>query len=78
MTRFTNYESTIGGKWLESLKEILPGLARVLVVLNPDNPGSLLSDVETTAPSLGIGLRHARPGRPPPGREERSRCCADA
>jgi putative ABC transport system substrate-binding protein len=36
ITGFTNYESTIGGKWLEMLKEIAPGIARVALLYNPD------------------------------------------
>ena len=61
ITGFTNYEGTIGGKWVELLKEIAPRLARVLVILNPNNPGSreLLRHVETMAPSLGIGTESA-------------------
>ena len=30
--------SSIGGKWLELLKEVAPRIARVLVILNWDNP----------------------------------------
>jgi putative ABC transport system substrate-binding protein len=36
MTGFTNYEFTMGAKWLEILKEIAPGTARVSLLLNPD------------------------------------------
>ena len=47
---------------MELLKEVTPHLARVLVILNPDNPGSreLLRHAETMAPSLGIGVASAR------------------
>ena len=37
-TGFTVYEYTMGGKWLELLKEITPNVTRVAVVRNPDNP----------------------------------------
>ena len=36
MTGFTNYEFTMGAKWLEILKEIAPKTARVSLLLNPD------------------------------------------
>jgi putative tryptophan/tyrosine transport system substrate-binding protein len=61
MTGFTNFEGTIGGKWVGLLKEVAPRLARVLVLFNPDNPGSreLLRHVEAMAPSLGVGATSA-------------------
>jgi putative ABC transport system substrate-binding protein len=37
LTGFTSFESGIGGKWLETLKEIAPSLARVLVLVEPQN-----------------------------------------
>jgi putative ABC transport system substrate-binding protein len=56
VTGFANYESAIGGKWLEMLKEIAPSIARVLVILEPGNIGqqSLLRAIEATGPALGI------------------------
>ncbi len=56
-TGFVNYEFSIAGKWLDLLKQIAPGLARVAVVFNPEtSPQSkfFLSFVEATAPSLGV------------------------
>jgi len=38
-TGFSQYEATLIGKLLELLKETAPGLARVLVMFHPDNPG---------------------------------------
>src|SRR5262244_642780 len=35
LTGFTNFEFTIGSKWLEVLKEISPALTRVAVLFNP-------------------------------------------
>jgi ABC-type uncharacterized transport system substrate-binding protein len=35
-TGFTNFEASMGGKWLELLKEIAPGVKRVAFVFNPD------------------------------------------
>ena len=62
ITGFANFESSFGGKWLGLLKEIAPQLTRVLVVLNPDNPGSrgLSRTIEAGAPSLGIKVVAAR------------------
>src|SRR5262249_16941156 len=34
ITGFVNFEPAIGGKWLELLKEVAPGVNRVLVLLN--------------------------------------------
>src|SRR5262249_28809986 len=36
ITGFTNFESEIGGKWLQTLKEIAPAVDRVAVVLHPE------------------------------------------
>jgi putative tryptophan/tyrosine transport system substrate-binding protein len=35
-TGFTNFEASIGSKWLELLKEIVPGVKRVAIVFNPE------------------------------------------
>jgi len=45
-------------KRLELLKEILPGVTRVAVLVQPDNPGtrSALETMESTARSLGLQL----------------------
>src|SRR5262249_40572962 len=40
ITGFINLEPTLGGKWLELLKEIAPGVKRVAIMFNPDTaPG---------------------------------------
>jgi putative ABC transport system substrate-binding protein len=36
ITGFANYEATLGGKWLELLSEIAPGLKRAAIMFNPD------------------------------------------
>jgi len=38
ITGFTNFEPTMGGKWLEVLKETVPDLSRVLVLMNVETP----------------------------------------
>jgi putative ABC transport system substrate-binding protein len=56
ITGFTNFEDTIGGKWLETLKEIAPDLEQVLVMLNPANSAhaGLQRTIETTGLRSGI------------------------
>jgi putative ABC transport system substrate-binding protein len=49
----------MSGKRLELLKEIVPGLARMAVLFNPDNPVSApeLKETKTAARSLGLELQ---------------------
>ena len=42
ITGFVNSEASMGGKWLELLSEIAPGLKRAAMLFNPDtSPASL-------------------------------------
>jgi putative ABC transport system substrate-binding protein len=56
ITGFTNFEATMGGKWIELLKKIVPATTRVGVIFNPDTApgggGFFLKSVEASAPSL--------------------------
>jgi putative ABC transport system substrate-binding protein len=57
ITGFTNFEGSIGGKWLQLLKEVDPRIARVAVIYNPQTApyaGSFLRSVGSAAPTLGI------------------------
>jgi putative ABC transport system substrate-binding protein len=36
ITGFGNFEGTLGGKWLELLSEIAPGLKRAAIMFNPE------------------------------------------
>jgi putative ABC transport system substrate-binding protein len=56
ITGFVSLEATLGGKWLEMLSEIAPGLKRVAIMFNPDTaPASAyMPSVETAARSLRI------------------------
>ena len=62
-TGFFAMEPSVGGKWLELLKEIVPGLRRVAVIFNPEtsvSSKSYLHSVETAAPLFSVeatGLR---------------------
>jgi putative tryptophan/tyrosine transport system substrate-binding protein len=48
ITGFTNFEASMGGKWLELLTEIAPQLKRAVIMFNPD-----------TAPGRGSYFRSA-------------------
>jgi putative ABC transport system substrate-binding protein len=57
VTGFSDNEFSIGGKWLDMLKQAAPGLARVAVMFNPDiSPQAqfYLRAIEAAAPSLGV------------------------
>jgi putative ABC transport system substrate-binding protein len=56
VTGFANYEASMGGKWLELLSEIAPGLKRAAIMFNPDTaPVSVyLPSFETAARSLNV------------------------
>jgi putative tryptophan/tyrosine transport system substrate-binding protein len=58
ITGFVNFEATLGGKWLELLSEIAPGLKRAAIMFNPDTaPASAyMPSFETAARSLKIEL----------------------
>jgi putative ABC transport system substrate-binding protein len=58
ITGFANVEATLGGKWLQLLSEIAPGLKRVAIMFNPDSvPYSILMpSFETAARSLKVAL----------------------
>jgi putative tryptophan/tyrosine transport system substrate-binding protein len=61
ITGFTNFEPSIGGKWLQLLKEIEPGVARAAVLFHPEIAAniSILHAVQAAAPSLGVTLTPA-------------------
>jgi putative ABC transport system substrate-binding protein len=57
LTGFTNFEFSIGTKWLETLKQLAPRVTRVALVFNPDTApfaGLFQRPVEAAAPSFGI------------------------
>jgi putative ABC transport system substrate-binding protein len=57
-TGFTNFESSIGAKWIEILKEILPRIRRVALLFNPETApsgGSIyLQPVQAAASSSAV------------------------
>ena len=62
ITGFTNYEYSIGGKWLELLKQLVPDLGRALFVINEKNTGwsGLADAIGAAANTFGIKLVLAR------------------
>jgi putative ABC transport system substrate-binding protein len=57
LTGFTNSLSSMGGKWLELLKQVAPSIARVAIVYNPNNASTLsyfLPQVKTVAASIRV------------------------
>ena len=62
MTGFSNFEPTIGSKWLELLKEIAPKVTQVAVLFNPHtSPYNALwmHSIETAAPGFGVSATQA-------------------
>ena len=57
LTGFSLFEFSLGSKWINLLKDVLPGLARVAVMFNPDTGPQtkfFMSAIEAEAPSLGV------------------------
>jgi putative ABC transport system substrate-binding protein len=62
MTGFSNYEPSIGAKWLQLLKEAAPLLTQATVMFNPDtSPYNALwmQAIETAAPGFGMSAVQA-------------------
>jgi putative ABC transport system substrate-binding protein len=55
ITGFAIYEASLGGKWLELLSEVAPGLKRAAIMFNPDFPPAGIADM----PPARRGLRYA-------------------
>jgi putative ABC transport system substrate-binding protein len=56
ITGFADLEASLGGKWLELLSEIAPGLKRAAIMFNPDTApvASFMPSLETAARSLKV------------------------
>jgi putative ABC transport system substrate-binding protein len=57
VTGFANLEASMGGKWLELLSEIAPGLKRAAIMFNPDTTPTVstyMPPFETAARSLKV------------------------
>ena len=56
ITGFAGYEASVGGKWLELLSEIAPGLKRAAIMFNPETApiSPYMPSLETAARSLKV------------------------
>jgi putative ABC transport system substrate-binding protein len=61
-TGFTTFEYGIGGKWLELLKEIAPGVTQAAVLRDPAISAGLgqWGAIQSAAPSLGLAVPPTR------------------
>jgi len=62
ITGFTNFEATMGGKWLELIRDIAPSVKRVAMLFNPATAnagasgGVYLQSMKAAADILGVEL----------------------
>jgi putative ABC transport system substrate-binding protein len=58
VTGFSSFQPEIGGKWLELLKAIMPGLSRVAVISDPAFRGfaGVLLEIESIGPRVGLEI----------------------
>jgi ABC-type uncharacterized transport system substrate-binding protein len=57
ITGFTNYEASLGGKWLGLLKEVAPTVKRVAILFNPTTApyfNFFVPEMESAATALGM------------------------
>jgi putative ABC transport system substrate-binding protein len=57
VTGFTSLEFSIGGKWIEALKEISPSLTQAALLYNPETApyfSAFLGSINTAASSFGV------------------------
>jgi putative ABC transport system substrate-binding protein len=61
ITGFTNFESSMGSKWLEVLHEIAPGVKRAAIILHPETAAhaAFRRAAEEASSSFGIPLTTA-------------------
>ena len=57
ITGFSVFEFSLGGKWLETLKQIAPGIRRVTAIFNPETApyyGLYLQSISAALPALAV------------------------
>src|SRR5437764_905938 len=57
ITGFSVFEFSLGSKWLETLKQIVPGIRRVTAIFNPETApyyGLYLQSISASAPALAV------------------------
>jgi putative ABC transport system substrate-binding protein len=59
MTGFTNFELSVGSKWVELLSQASPAISRLVLIANPGNPTSTAfsSLIEASARSVRLEVR---------------------
>lgn len=53
-TGFANFEPSIGGRWLQALRDVAPHVARVAILRNPSGLERFSRTIESIAPSMGM------------------------
>jgi putative ABC transport system substrate-binding protein len=60
ITGFMNFEFSMGGKWLELLREIAPGVKRIALIFNPKTAPAggthFIRSIEAAAPSFAVAV----------------------
>ena len=58
VTGFTNFEVSMGGKWLEFLKEVSPRINKAALIFNPGTAPyiGMLQSIEAAAPIFGVSI----------------------
>ena len=58
ITGFMHFEQSMVGKWVDVLKEAVPGITRAAVIFDPNNPASnvYLPAIETVSRSIAVQL----------------------
>ena len=64
VTGLSNQTADLAGKRLELLREVVPGLRRLAIMANVDNPQSRWTSSEVQAAARGLGLRSRHVGNP--------------
>ena len=56
ITGFAGFDGPIGGRWLEVLKETVPPITRVMMIMNPETPihQAFWRSLEAAAPRFGV------------------------
>jgi putative ABC transport system substrate-binding protein len=58
ITGFTNFEPSMGSKWLQTLKQVAPDVAHAAALFHPETPANVAfwHDAQAAAPKLGISV----------------------
>jgi putative tryptophan/tyrosine transport system substrate-binding protein len=58
ITGFTNFESSMGSKWLQTLKQVAPDVAYAAALFHPETPANVAfwREAKAATPKVGINL----------------------